>query len=91
MANAPVAAATAAGGQKVTTSAWAILAAMGFGGFGAALLFSTGIGPALPAIKSDLGLGLSARSAAPTFPVPGRPGQPIAGRGKSGISIHHHG
>jgi MFS family permease len=62
MANAPVATATAAIGQKVTTSAWAILAAMGFGGFGAALLFSTGIGPALPAIKSDLGLGLSAQT-----------------------------
>jgi EmrB/QacA subfamily drug resistance transporter len=48
--------------EKAGKAAWAILAAMGFGGFGAALLFSTGIGPALPTIKADLGLSLSAQT-----------------------------
>jgi MFS transporter, DHA2 family, multidrug resistance protein len=62
MANETIAAATAVDGQKASKAAWAILTAMGFGSFGAALLFSTGIGPALPTIKADLGLSLSAQT-----------------------------
>ena len=55
--------ATAAGvgGQKASKAAWAILAAMGFGAL-IAQMFSTVIGPALPTIKEDLGLGLSAQT-----------------------------
>lgn len=49
-------------GHNAGKAAWAILAAMGLGGFGSALLYSTGIGPALPTIKADLGLGLSAQT-----------------------------
>lgn len=44
--------------SKATKAAWAILAAMGFGAL-IAQMFSTVIGPALPTIKDDLGLGLS--------------------------------
>ena len=44
--------------QKVSATAWAILAAMGFGAL-IAQMFSTVIGPALPTIKDDLGLSLS--------------------------------
>jgi EmrB/QacA subfamily drug resistance transporter len=61
MAIATTAAATAADGQKANKAAWAILAAMGFGAF-IAQMFSTVIGPALPTIKADLGLGLSAQT-----------------------------
>lgn len=54
--------ATAAAGtmteSKASKAAWAILAAMGFGAL-IAQMFSTVIGPALPTIKADLGLGLS--------------------------------
>ena len=49
------------GGQKAGKAAWAILAAMGFGAL-IAQMFSTVIGPALPTIKEDLGLGLSAQT-----------------------------
>lgn len=47
-------------GRPNTTSAtaWAILAAMGFGAF-IAQMFSTVIGPALPTIQDDLSLSLS--------------------------------
>ncbi|PQM45311.1 putative multidrug resistance protein EmrY [Mycobacterium talmoniae] len=45
--------------RKAGKTAWAILAAMGVASFGAALLFSTAIGPALPAIKTDLNLSLA--------------------------------
>ena len=48
-------------GQKANKAAWAILAAMGFGAL-IAQMFSTVIGPALPTIKDDLGLGLSAQT-----------------------------
>lgn len=41
---------------------WAILIATGLAALGATLLFSTGIGPAFPAIKSDLGLSLSGQT-----------------------------
>jgi MFS family permease len=61
MANETIAAATAVDGQKAGKAAWAILAAMGFGAL-IAQMFSTVIGPALPTIKSDLGLGLSAQT-----------------------------
>jgi EmrB/QacA subfamily drug resistance transporter len=61
MANETIAAATAVDGQKASKSAWAILAAMGFGAF-IAQMFSTVIGPALPTIKADLGLSLSAQT-----------------------------
>ena len=44
--------------DKVSATAWAILAAMGFGAL-IAQMFSTVIGPALPTIKDDLGLSLS--------------------------------
>ena len=44
--------------SKVSSTAWAILAAMGFGAL-IAQMFSTVIGPALPTIKDDLGLSLS--------------------------------
>jgi MFS transporter, DHA2 family, multidrug resistance protein len=54
-------AATAIDGQKASKAAWAILAAMGFGG-AIAMMFSTVIGPALPTIKAELGLGLSAQT-----------------------------
>ncbi len=47
--------------EKATKAAWAILAAMGFGAL-IAQMFSTVIGPALPTIKSDLALGLSAQT-----------------------------
>ena len=50
--------AVGAGDQKASKAAWAILAAMGFGAL-IAQMFSTVIGPALPTIKEDLGLGLS--------------------------------
>jgi len=43
---------------RVDASAWAILAAMGFGAL-IAQMFSTVIGPALPTIKDDLDLSLS--------------------------------
>ncbi len=43
---------------KVSATAWAILAAMGFGAL-IAQMFSTVIGPALPTIKDDLALSLS--------------------------------
>jgi MFS family permease len=56
-----IAAATAVDGQKAGKAAWAILAAMGFGAL-IAQMFSTVIGPALPTIKADLGLGLSAQT-----------------------------
>lgn len=42
----------------VSATAWAILAAMGFGAL-IAQMFSTVIGPALPTIQDDLGLSLS--------------------------------
>ena len=45
-------------GEKASGKAWAILGAMGFGAL-IAQMFSTVIGPALPTIKDDLGLGLS--------------------------------
>ena len=54
-------AATGVGGQKANRAAWAILAAMGFGAL-IAQMFSTVIGPALPTIKDDLALGLSAQT-----------------------------
>ena len=47
--------------EKVSRAAWAILAAMGFGAL-IAQMFSTVIGPALPTIKDDLGLSLSAQT-----------------------------
>lgn len=50
-----------AGERRATKAAWAILAAMGFGAL-IAQMFSTVIGPALPTIKDDLGLGLSAQT-----------------------------
>lgn len=53
--------ATAGNGQKATKTAWAILAAMGFGAL-IAQMFSTVINPALPTIKTDLGLSLSAQT-----------------------------
>lgn len=46
---------------KVSARAWAILAAMGFGAL-IAQMFSTVIGPALPTLKTDLGLSLSAQT-----------------------------
>lgn len=46
---------------KASKAAWAILAAMGFGAL-IAQMFSTVIGPALPTIKEDLALGLSAQT-----------------------------
>ena len=49
------------GTQKASKAAWAILAAMGFGAL-IAQMFSTVIGPALPTIKEDLALGLSAQT-----------------------------
>jgi MFS family permease len=52
---------TAVDGQRANKAAWAILAAMGFGGL-IATMFSTVIGPALPTIKADLGLNLSAQT-----------------------------
>jgi len=52
---------TEVGDQKASKAAWAILAAMGFGAL-IAQMFSTVIGPALPTIKEDLGLGLSAQT-----------------------------
>lgn len=52
------AAATPSAEPKVSSKAWAILAAMGFGAL-IAQMFSTVIGPALPTIKDDLGLSLS--------------------------------
>jgi len=53
--------ATVGGDQRAGKAAWAILAAMGFGAL-IAQMFSTVIGPALPTIKEDLVLGLSAQS-----------------------------
>lgn len=50
-----------AGDPKAGKAAWAILGAMGFGAL-IAQMFSTVIGPALPTIKSDLALGLSAQT-----------------------------
>ncbi len=47
--------------EKASKAAWAILAAMGFGAL-IAQMFSTVIGPALPTIKEDLGLSLSAQT-----------------------------
>ncbi len=44
--------------RGANASAWAILAAMGFGAL-IAQMFSTVIGPALPTIKDDLNLSLS--------------------------------
>ncbi len=44
---------------KATARAWAILAAMGFGAL-IAQMFSTVIGPALPTVRDDLSLSLSA-------------------------------
>jgi EmrB/QacA subfamily drug resistance transporter len=52
---------TAVDGQRASKAACAILAAMGFGAF-IAQMFSTVIAPALPTIKADLGLGLSAQT-----------------------------
>lgn len=46
---------------RASRSAWAILGAMGFGAL-IAQMFSTVIGPALPTIKADLALGLSAQT-----------------------------
>ena len=46
---------------KASKAAWAILAAMGFGAL-IAQMFSTVIGPALPTIKADLALSLSAQT-----------------------------
>ncbi len=54
-------AATTVGSEKASKAAWAILAAMGFGAL-IAQMFSTVIGPALPTIKEDLGLSLSAQT-----------------------------
>lgn len=53
--------AAAPGGARASKAAWAILAAMGFGAL-IAQMFSTVIGPALPTIKEDLALGLSAQT-----------------------------
>jgi EmrB/QacA subfamily drug resistance transporter len=61
MTNETIPAATAVAGQKASKAAWAILAAMGFGGL-ISMMFSTVIGPALPTIKADLGLSLSAQT-----------------------------
>lgn len=61
MANETTAMAIAADGRKASKAAWAILAAMGFGAL-VAQMFSTVIGPALPTMKADLGLGLSAQT-----------------------------
>jgi MFS family permease len=61
MANETIAVTSAVDGQKASKAAWAILAAMGFGGL-IAQMFSTVIGPALPTIKADLALGLSAQT-----------------------------
>lgn len=47
--------------QKASKAAWAILAASGFGAL-IAQRFSRVIGPALPTIKEDLALGLSAQT-----------------------------
>lgn len=47
--------------QAVSSKAWAILWAMGFGAL-IAQMFSTVIGPALPTIKEDLGLSLSTQT-----------------------------
>lgn len=47
--------------EKADKAAWAILAAMGFGAL-IAQMFSTVIGPALPTIKADLALSLSAQT-----------------------------
>ena len=54
-------AAAAAPPPKASGKAWAILGAMGFGAL-IAQAFSTVIGPALPTIKGDLGLSLSAQT-----------------------------
>ncbi|PBA68821.1 MFS transporter [Mycobacterium avium] len=54
--------ASAVDSDRADKPAWVLLAAIGCGVFGSALLFSTGIGPALPAIKTDLGLSLSAQT-----------------------------
>jgi hypothetical protein len=48
-------------GEKAGKAAWAIPAAMGFGAL-IAQMFSTVIGPALPKIKEDLALSLSAQT-----------------------------
>ncbi|MBO0881452.1 MAG: MFS transporter [Mycobacterium sp.] len=61
MTNETTAAATAVDSQKAGKAAWAILAAMGFGAL-IAQMFTTVIGPALPTIKADLGLSLSAQT-----------------------------
>ncbi|WP_454560866.1 MFS transporter [Mycobacterium haemophilum] len=61
MANETTAVAIAADSRKTSKAAWAILAAMSFGAL-VAQMFSTVIGPALPTIKADLGLGLSAQT-----------------------------
>jgi MFS family permease len=61
MTNETIPAAIAVAGQKASKAAWAILAAMGFGGL-ISMMFSTAIGPALPTIKADLGLSLSAQT-----------------------------
>lgn len=47
--------------ERASRAAWAILFAMGFGAL-IAQMFSTVIGPALPTIKDDLSLGLSAQA-----------------------------
>lgn len=54
----PTANASVAAPEQVSSRAWAILAAMGFGAL-LAQMFSTVIGPALPTIKSDLDLSFS--------------------------------
>jgi sugar phosphate permease len=61
VANETIATATAVDGQKAGRAAWVILAAMGLGG-AIAMMFSMIIGPALPTIKADLGLSLSAQT-----------------------------
>jgi MFS family permease len=61
MAIEATAVATAADGRRANKAAWAILVAMGFGAL-IAMMFGTVISPALPTIKTDLGLGLSAQT-----------------------------
>jgi sugar phosphate permease len=60
VANQTIAAVTAVDGQKAGRAAWVILAVMGLGG-AISMMFSVVIGPALPTIKADLGLSLSAQ------------------------------
>ena len=56
----PGVAGPASHGRKASAAAWAILAAMGLGSF-LAMVLSAAVGPALPGMKADLGLSLSAQ------------------------------